>query len=287
MVQGSIPKYMTQNIGDADLSYLLYEGDGPVIMLMHGAGLFPWLWHPIARELAPRWRVIAPYFCDHREETDPTKGGLSWLIIAEDLARFCERLDLDRPGLVGHSMGGNVITLAHAEFGLKARGLLLFEPIFFPQELYKIEITVEQNPLALRAMKRRSHWDSRDELQEYVHSRPLFKSWDPEILELYTNYGMKESEGGVLLLTCPKQREASMFMGGMKDDPWPLLAKVTCPTLIVEGEESENRTLIDLKMASSAIPQATHRMISHEGHLLPLENPKLTLKIIEEFFAPL
>ncbi len=287
MVQGSIPKHMTQNIGDVDLSYLLYEGDGPVIMLMHGAGLFPWLWHPIARELAPRWRVIAPYFCDHREETDPEQGGLSWLLIAEDLARFCAELNLDKPGFVGHSMGGNVITMTHAEFGIKSRGLLLFEPIFFHQDLYKIQITVEQNPLALRATKRRSHWVSREELQEYVQTRPLFKTWDPEILELYTSYGMKEVEGGGLQLTCPKRREASMFMGGMKDDPWPSLSKVTCPTLIIEGDQSENRAFIDLKKVAAAIPQGIHRMISDEGHLLPLENPKLTRQIIEEFFGSL
>jgi pimeloyl-ACP methyl ester carboxylesterase len=120
-----------------------------------------------------------------------------------------------------------------------------------------------------------------------MNARPLFKSWDPEIVELYTNHGMKQSEGGVLLLTCPSRREASMFMGGMQDDPWPLLSQVTCPTLIIEGEESENRALINLKMVASAIPQGTHRLISNEGHLLPLENPKLALQITEEFFGAL
>jgi lipase len=74
MTKGSMPKLLTQAIGDADLSYLLYVGDGPVIVLMHATGFSPWMWHPIARELAPRWGVIAPYFCDHRE-TDPERRG--------------------------------------------------------------------------------------------------------------------------------------------------------------------------------------------------------------------
>jgi hypothetical protein len=40
-------------------------------------------------------------------------------------------------------------------------------------------------------------------------------------------------------------------------------------------------------MAASVIPQSTYRMISHAGHLIPMENPRLTLTIIEEFFVSL
>jgi lipase len=286
MAQGSMPRSLTQDIGDADLAYLLYEGDGPVIMLLHATGFSPWLWHPIARALAPRWRVIAPYFCDHRE-TDPEKGGLSWLTIAEDLARFCTLLELDRPALVGHSMGATIITLAHAKFGLTARGLILIEPIFFPKDLYKIRITLEQHPLASKSIKRRDHWSNRKEAQAYLLSKSLFKNWDAEMLELYIDHGMQETEDGGLQLTCSPRREASLFMGSAKYDPWPLLPQVTCPTLILEGEESPNRGFIDLQMATAAIPKSTYRMISHAGHLIPMENPKLTLNIIEEFFGSL
>jgi pimeloyl-ACP methyl ester carboxylesterase len=286
MSQGSMPKLLTQDIGDADLSYLLYEGDGPVIMLMHATGFTPWMWHPIACELAPRWRVIAPYFCDHRE-TDPEKGGLSWLTVAEDLARFCALLDLDRPALVGHSMGATIITLAHAKFGLKARGLILIEPIFFPKDFYTLQIKLEQHPLASKSIRRKDHWSNREEARTYLLSKSLFKDWDPEMLDLYIDHGMKEAAGGGLQLTCSPRREASLFMGSMEYDPWPLLPQVACPTLILEGEKSQNRGFIDLKMATSIIPQSTYRMIGNAGHLIPMENPQLTLNIIEEFCGSL
>jgi lipase len=286
MSKDSMPKLLTQDIGDADLSYLLYEGDGPVIVLMHATGFSPWMWHPIARELAPGWRVIAPYFCDHRE-TDPEKGGLSWLTVSEDLARFCALLELDRPALVGHSMGATIITLAHAKFGLKARGLILIEPIFFPQDFYKVQLKLEQHPIASKSIRRRDHWSNREEARAYLLSKALFKDWDPEMLELYIDHGMKEAEGGGLQLTCSPRREASLFMGSMGYDPWPLLPRVVCPTLILEGEKSQNRGFIDLKMVTSTIPQSTYRMVSHAGHLIPMENPKLTLEIIEEFFGSL
>jgi lipase len=286
MSKDSMPALLTQDIGDADLSYLLYEGDGSVIVLMHATGFSPWMWHPIARELAPRWRVIAPYFCDHRE-TDPEKGGLSWLTVSEDLARFCALLELDRPVLVGHSMGATIITLAHAKFGLKARGLILIEPIFFPQDFYKVQLKLEQHPIASKSIRRRDHWSNREEARTYLHSKALFKDWDSEMLDLYIDHGMKEAEGGGLQLTCSPRREASLFMGSMGYDPWPLLPQVACPTLILEGEKSQNRGFIDLKMVSSTIPKSTYRMVSHAGHLIPMENPKLTLEIIEDFFGSL
>ena len=66
------PRTCTQQIGDAEISYLFYEGDGPSLIFLHATGFMPWLWHPLARELAGSYRIFAPYFCDHRK-TDPEK----------------------------------------------------------------------------------------------------------------------------------------------------------------------------------------------------------------------
>jgi pimeloyl-ACP methyl ester carboxylesterase len=278
-----MPQVLTQDIGDTDLSYLLYEGEGPTMVLLHATGFLPWLWPPIARELSPRWRVIAPYFCDHRE-SDPHKGGLNWLTVASDLANFCTSLGIERPAMVGHSMGATVITLANAAFGLDARGLVLFEPIFLPEDFYKTEITVDLHPLASKAIRRKDTWGSDAEVHAYLRSKALFKQWDEEMLDLYVEYGMKRLDAGGLQLACSPLREASLFMGGMQYDPWPLLPKVSCPTLVLEGEESENRAFIDLKKATSMFRQATYRLVSGAGHLIPQEKPRESLGIIREFF---
>jgi lipase len=278
-----MPQVMTQDIGDADLSYLFYDGEGPTLILMHATGFLPWLWHPIARGLGPSWRVIAPYFCDHRE-TEPEKGGLNWLIIAEDLAIFCERLGIKNAALVGHSMGATVLTLAHAAFGLDARGIILIEPIFLPQDFYKAKLAVEDHPLASKSIKRKDYWESKSEALSYLKSKKLFMNWDEEMLELYIQYGMKDCDNGGLTLACTPKREASLFMGGMHHDPWPFIPKVRCPALVVEGEESENRHFIDLKMATSTFPNATYRLLKGAGHLIPMEKPQEITGIIREFF---
>lgn len=283
MSSNIMPEVLTQDIGDVDLSYLLYEGDGPALILMHATGFLPWLWHPIARELAPSYRVIAPYFCDHRE-VEPEEGGLSWMRIAEDLAVFCSRLGIERPGLVGHSMGATVLTLANAAFDLDAMGIILIEPIFLPQDFYKIRLKVEEHPLASKSIRRRSTWESREEALAYLRSKPLFRAWDSEMLDLYLRYGMREGDSGGLALACSPKQEASLFMGGMLFDPWPLIPKVSCPVLVLEGEMSENREYIDLRKAVASMKNADYRLIEGAGHLIPMEKPGEITGMIRDFF---
>ena len=280
-----MPKILSQDIGDVELQYLHYQGDGPTVVMLHATGFQPWLWHPIARELAGNFRVIAPYFCDHRV-FDPEEGGLSWLVLADDLAAFTGRLGLEAPLIVGHSMGATVATIAEVLEGPIASRMVLIEPIFLPSGLYDFEITVEQHPLASRSIRRRSEWRDTAEAREYLRARKLFMDWDEEMLELYLEHGMTQAENGALTLACQPGREAALFMGSMVKDPWPLLDKISCPVLLVEGANSENKEVIDLARAASMIPGAELRAIEGAGHLVPMEKPRELLALIKEFFEP-
>ena len=240
----------------------------------------PWLWHPIARELAKSHRVIAPYFCDHREG-ELEEGGLSWITLAADLAVLCEKLKLHKPILVGHSMGATVMTFAEGLNNVGASAMVLVEPIFFPEHLYHFNIQVEHHPLAVKSLMRRNNWHDMAEVRTYLKSKQLFANWEDEFLDLYVQYGTVQSETAELELTCPPPQEAALFMGGMVYDPWPILPKVTCPVLVLEGETSGNRQQIDLVRATSRFPNGRLQVIPDAGHLVPMEKPKQVLDIIK------
>jgi pimeloyl-ACP methyl ester carboxylesterase len=279
-----MPEILSQDIGDVELQYLYYQGDGPTVVMLHATGFQPWLWHPIARELAGNFRVIAPYFCDHRV-FNPEDGGLSWLLLANDLATLIERLGIIKPLIVGHSMGATVASITEVLKGPIASRMVLIEPIFLPSEYYGLDITVEQHPLASKSIRRRSGWSDEAEARDYLRARKLFMNWDEEMLDIYLEHGMTRADNGALTLACSPNREAALFMGGMEKDPWPLLERVSCPVLLIEGENSENRLAIDLERAASIIPRANLRVIPGAGHLVPMEKPRELLALILEFFG--
>ena len=284
MMTNRLPQSRFQSLGEVDLQYLDYAGGEPPLILLHATGFLPWLWHPIARKLAGSHRVLAPYFCDHRE-ADLEKGGLEWLILAEDLARFTTALGIEKPILIGHSMGATVLTLAEALFSLGAAGLILIEPIFMPEDYYHIKIHAEDHPLAGKSLRRRNQWKNAAEVKTYLKSKSLFARWDEEFLDLYIEHGTVPRPDAGLELTCPPPREAALFMGGMHSDPWPLLPKVRCPVLVVEGAESANRGFIDLEKAAAGFPHGCFERMAGAGHLLVMEKPEEVLRIITSFIA--
>ena len=277
------PEVRYADIAGSSLEYLYYDGDGPDIIMLHATGFMPWLWHPIAKRIAGKGRIIAPYFCDHRQE-EPEDGGVSWLALAKDLCDLCTALGIEKPLLAGHSMGATVMTIANAIYGSPATKMIMIEPIYLPEQVYSADLSIEQHPLASKSIKRRNEWSDQDKAREYIRSKPLFASWDNEAIELYLKYGMVTGEAGGLTLACSPRREAALFMGGVSYNPWPLLGRITSPTLILEGEKSENRDYIDLKKAASLMPNGTYKLIKEAGHLIPMEKPVETADLFMEYF---
>jgi pimeloyl-ACP methyl ester carboxylesterase len=282
MIARQRPTVLSENIGDANLQYLEYEGPQPTLVMLHATGFLPWLWHPIAAKLAGRHRVVAPYFCDHRI-IDADKGGLDWVLLAEDLSKLCRQLKIDRPILVGHSMGGSVMTYAQALFGLNAQAMILIEPIFFPKDYYRMEMSPEEHPLASKSLKRRNHWDSAAEVKAYLKTKPLFANWEEEFLDLYIKHGTMGDEDGGLELACAPPREAAIYMGDKAHDPWPLMSRIKCPVLVIEGAQSSNRQHVDLPAAAARFPSGRFQRIAGAGHLIPMEKPKDVLQSIFDF----
>ncbi len=276
------PEILSQNIGDTTIEYLLYRGKGPTIFLMHATGMLPWLWHPIARELSKSYRVIVPNFFNHRDG-DPENDGIGWLILAKDFCSLCKKLNVESPVLVGHSMGGAVITLAAATCGLKAEKMLLFEPIYPPREFYKIRISLKDHPMAGKAIKRHNSWKDSAEAKTYLKSKHLFSTWDDEILDLYIEHGMEKGETGNLKLVCSPKKEAALFMGSRQFDPWPVLSNVNCPVMVIEGESSDQSQYIEFKKAASLFINAEYLLLKNTGHLIPMEKPKEVVQIIKQF----
>jgi len=281
-----IPELKRQDVGGAELPYLYYPGGEKKILFAHATGFLPWLWHPIIERFTPEYSVWAPYICNYRS-CNPYEGGLSWNVIAEDLAAFSRAQNIENHVQVGHSMGATVSAIAASAYGMKPRGMVLIEPIFLPDEFYKLKPNLKDHPLASKSIKRLNYWQSEDEAMSYLKNKSFFAGWDEEILALYKQYGMEKMSAGDMKLTCTPESEAAMFMGGWSRDPWPLLPAISCPTLVIEGGKSPNVGLVDIKRAVSLLPEGQYGLVADAGHLIPMEKPGEIASIVKNFIATL
>ena len=86
-------------------------GDGPALIILHGLFGSARNWSTIARRLAESHRVIALDLRNHGDS--PWAGTMTYAEMADDVAEFIAAAGLDRPNVLGHSMGGKVaMTLA-------------------------------------------------------------------------------------------------------------------------------------------------------------------------------
>lgn len=88
------------------------DGAGPPLALVHGITEARALWDQIVAPLAERYRVIRVDLRGHGESSPASSGALAEL--AGDVAAVIAALALERPALVGHSLGGAVVTAVAA-----------------------------------------------------------------------------------------------------------------------------------------------------------------------------
>ena len=82
------------------------RSDGPVLVFLHGATLDHRSWASQCAVLRSRYRIVVPDLRAHGEST--TADAFSFAAAVDDTMALLDELDLDRIGLIGLSLGGNI-----------------------------------------------------------------------------------------------------------------------------------------------------------------------------------
>lgn len=217
----------------------------PVLHFLHGNGFCGLTYQPMLQLLSADYDLFLSDTQGHGDSDYGTEF-LGWNKAAEIAAQAWQAHQplfgkVATYGL-GHSFGGVLTSLIHAEQPHLFAGVVLLDPVLFPPSMLLLARTLEgvrlfkKNPLAKAALKRRQHWPDRASALSYFASRSLFKSWHPDALSAYVNHALADQNNGVSL-KCSPQREADVFSSYPKG-LWPALRNAKAPIKVFYGEQT-------------------------------------------------
>lgn len=112
---------------DIRLHYYRTGGNNPPVVMVHGFTDNALYWMRTAQALQGVYDVIM-YDARGHGTSDRAKGQFSEQDRVDDLLRVIKALKLEKPGLVGHSMGAATITWAISQYPGLARWAILEDP---------------------------------------------------------------------------------------------------------------------------------------------------------------
>lgn len=107
-------------------------GEGPMVLMLHGAGASTHSWRDLAPLLAHRFRIVMPDLPGHGF-TDPIgRGRLSLKGFARAVAALLARLDCAPDYVIGHSAGAAVLVQMQLDRAMEARAMIALNGALLP-----------------------------------------------------------------------------------------------------------------------------------------------------------
>ncbi|CAG8495053.1 13228_t:CDS:2 [Cetraspora pellucida] len=259
------------------------------LVFAHATGFHKELWNPIIKKLHKqryRWNGgdIWTLDCSNHGDSallnhDVLPNSFSWLDFSRDILQLIDEAKIQKPIIgIGHSFGGTSMLMAETIRPGTFASIIAIEPIIHPilSKEFKLNSTAVK--------KRRDRWPDRETAHAGFSMNPFFQSWDPEMLNLYVQYGLYELPSGEVALKCPKTQEYYTFFheSVIQFSSFYQLPKIQCPTLFVVGTKS-TYDFKDLALLKASQCRYSEIISMDAGHLVPMEKPAQIVDIIEYF----
>jgi pimeloyl-ACP methyl ester carboxylesterase len=242
---------------------LFYEEAGtgePPLILVHGWCCDHTFMAPQFAHFRRAHRVVAVDLRGHGQSDQPQQA---YTIpgFADDLAWICHELALDRPVVIGHSMGGAIaLELAAQSSDLPAAIVLL-------------DTAVLPSPQA---------WASVQPVLASLHTahyREAVRRLLADVFFLPTDDPQRRAQIIDAMLATPQHVLASAFEAIFAWDSAAAAARCRVPTLYI----GSTRPRADVARFQAACPQLVHGQVVGSGHFVQLEVPDQVNAMIDRF----
>jgi len=289
-----MPYYVTE-----DHCRLYYEtrGRGRPVVLIHGLTANQRHFRKQIPELARHFEVVTFDLRGHGDSDVPEQG-LTIPRLARDLKELLDYLELDRPSLIGWSLGGHVAFDYIRQYSCSSLEKLVV--IDMAPRLMKADDWAyglpgvisrrsgdfghEDNLLMLAAML--ENWEAYSRI---VAQRVLNKSLYNEKLEFNHQADFKGKDDLPWLYEEARRNTphviVALWVALMRQDYRPLLREINIPTLLTYGEESNYYPPETYAWMKTQIPDAVVAAFPGCGHALHIQDGDRFNRMVIDFLG--
>jgi pimeloyl-ACP methyl ester carboxylesterase len=252
------------------------ERDRPGLCLLHGGAAHAHWFDRIVGAFTERYHVVALDQRGHGESQWPAPPSYATEDFVADLLAVFDGLGWDRTILVGHSMGGHNSMALSAWHPDRVRALAVLDsrPAIPEARL---------GSLRARGQQRTRHpYPSRDDAAAAFRLVPRETVADPALLRHLGETGVVERDGGWVYRFDPDANRLRQ-----PADCWPLLPRITAPTLVVRAELSPNLPPDHIARIRSLVPHATIVEVPGSYHHVTLDAPAQVVTALDGFLRSL
>lgn len=246
-----------------ELNYEL-GGRGPHVVLLHPVGLDLTFLAPVADILRKEFTVLTADQRGHGKSPASTPAH-SLVDYADDVHALLDKLALTPAAVVGFSFGGMVAQ----ELALK-----------YPQDVSALVICASRAslPTAARDIARKRGDDARKRGMGDVLEATLDRWFTPAF-----RASGKDDAARARLLSDHVEGWAQAWHAMAAVDTLPRLFSVRAPTLCLAGELDKSSPPEVVKEMAKAIPDAHYAELKGAPHMLFLEQPEMTARVVGDF----
>jgi pimeloyl-ACP methyl ester carboxylesterase len=276
------PKSERIAIGGLDLHYLDWGNAGaPPLLCVHGYTGSADAFNGFARRFRDRFHIVALDVRGHGESAWAPDGAYSYQDQAGDVAAFADRLGLGQFILLGTSMGGIIAMTYAMEHGNRLRALVLNDVgPEVERGSQRITQMVGGRPNAFATLDDALAW--RRAMSPIVSGRDT-----EDQRELALGVMRRRPDGTWGWKMDPAYIRQRVARGApVRPDLWPTLARLTCPTLVVWGTDSDVLSEAQARRMVETLPAGELLAIPGVGHAPGLVEPE-SLAGLERFLGAL
>ena len=275
----ALPASAYARIQGLRLHYLDWGTTGmPPILFLHGGGLSAHTWDLLCAVLRSEYHCIAPDQRGHGDSDWSAEMDYTFETQQHDVEALVEHLGLERFFLVGMSMGGMNALLYAAQHSQRVLGLALVD--------VGPEVQVAGGQRIVDFMRQTAEAESIDAL--IARALEFNPARDPRLLRRSLLHTFRPDGRGRWVRKNDTRHLATANFAervAQLKSYWPLVALISCPTLVVRGARSDVFSDEDAETLARRLPNGRWLRVENAGHTVQGDNPRGLIEALRPFFA--